>query len=53
MDKIKLVRFSDNNFELNVRADLENETVWLTQKQMSLLFGVSIDNSKKSLNIEN
>ena len=44
MDKFKLVRFSDNNFELDVRADLENETVWLTQKEMSLLFGVTTDN---------
>ena len=44
MDKFKLVRFTDNNFELDVRADLENETVWLTQKEMSLLFGVTTDN---------
>lgn len=47
----KLVRFTDNNFELDVRADSENETVWLTQKEMSLLFDVSIDNI--SLHIKN
>ena len=38
MDKFDLVRFSDNDFELDVRADSENETVWLTQKEISLLF---------------
>ena len=44
MDKFDLVRFTDNDFELDVRADSINETVWLTQKEMSLLFGVSADN---------
>ena len=44
MDKYQLVKFSDDGFELDVRADLQNETVWLTQKEMSLLFGVSTDN---------
>ena len=44
MDKFDLVRFTDENFELDVRADSENETVWLTQKEMSLLFDVSTDN---------
>ena len=44
MDKFDLVRFTDNDFELDVRADSENETVWLTQKEMALLFAVSTDN---------
>ena len=39
-DKFDLVRFTDNDFELDVRADSENETVWLTQDEMGLLFGV-------------
>ena len=39
-DKFDLVRFTDNDFELNVRADSENETVWLTQDEMGLLFDV-------------
>ena len=39
MDKFDLVRFTDNGFELDVRADSENETVWLTLDEMSLLFG--------------
>ena len=51
MDKFDLVRFTDNDFELDVRADSENETVWLTQKEMSLLFNVSVDNI--SLHIKN
>ena len=44
MNNFKMVRFTDNDFELDVRADSENETVWLTQKEMSLLFDVSSDN---------
>ena len=39
-DKFDLVRFADNDFELDVRADSENETVWLTQDEMARLFGV-------------
>ena len=38
--KFDLVRFTDNDFELDVRADSENETVWLTQDEMAKLFGV-------------
>ena len=51
MDKFDLVRFTDNDFELDVRADSNNETVWLTQKEMSLLFNVSVDNI--SLHVKN
>ncbi len=51
MNKFDLVKFTDNDFELDVRADSENETVWLTQKEMSLLFDVSVDNI--SLHIKN
>ena len=51
MDKFDLVRFTDNDFELDVRADSENETVWLTQKEMAILFAVSVDNI--SLHIKN
>ncbi len=40
MDKYELVRFTDENFELDVRADSENETVWLTQDEMAKLFDV-------------
>lgn len=51
MDKFELVKFTDNNFEINVRADIDNDTVWLTQKEMALLFEISIDNI--SLHIKN
>ena len=51
MDKFDLVRFTDNDFELDVRADSEKETVWLTQKEMAILFAVSVDNI--SLHIKN
>ena len=40
MDKFDLVRFTDEDFELDVRADSENETVWLTQEEIATLFGV-------------
>ena len=46
-----MVRFTDNDFELDVRADSENETVWLTQKEVAILFAVSVDNI--SLHIKN
>ena len=41
MDKFELVRFTDDGFELDVRADSENETVWLTQEEIALLFDAS------------
>ena len=41
MDKFDLVRFTDNDFELDVRADSENETVWLTQEEIAILFDAS------------
>ena len=40
MEKYDIVKFVDDDFELYVRADKENETVWLTQEEMSELFGV-------------
>ena len=41
-NKFDLVRFTDNDFELDVRADSENETVWLTQDEMAKLFDVNV-----------
>ena len=40
MDKFELVRFTDEDFELDVRTDSENETVWLTVEEIALLFSV-------------
>ena len=38
MQKYQLLKFEDGGFQLDVRTDLENETVWLTQDQIALLF---------------
>ena len=50
-------KFTDGDFELNVRFAIDENTVWLSQKEMALLFGVSIDSIslhiKKILKDEN
>lgn len=51
MKKYNLVVFNDENLELEVKVDKDNETVWLTQKQMAELFDVTTDNI--SLHIKN
>ena len=38
MNKLKLVKFTDKEFELDVHTDSENETVWLTKEEMAILF---------------
>lgn len=38
INKYQLVKFEDNDFTLDVHADVENETVWLTQDEMASLF---------------
>ena len=40
MENFKIVRFVDNSFEIDVRADINNETVWLSQDEMASLFNV-------------
>ena len=40
-DKFEIVKFVDNDFELDVRTDRENETVWLRAEEMALLFDVN------------
>ena len=49
--KYELIKFIDGEFSLDVKVNPKEETVWLTQKQMALLFNVSIDNI--SLHIKN
>lgn len=44
MNNYEIVKFIDNEFEIDVRTDRENDTVWLTQKEMASLFDVSTDN---------
>lgn len=38
MNKFDLVKFTDNDFELDVHVDVEHETVWLTQDEIAILF---------------
>lgn len=38
MDKFELVRFTDDGFELDVRADLQHDTVWLSLNDLCVLF---------------
>ena len=45
------VKFIDDNIELDVSIDPYSETIWLTQSQMSILFGVDI--SRISRHIKN
>ena len=42
MDKnYEIVKFVDNDFELDVRTDKENDTVWLRADEMATLFSVN------------
>lgn len=50
MNKYQLVKFSDDGFELDVRADVDNETVWLTAEEMAELFGVNRPDIVKHVN---
>ena len=40
--KYEIVKFVENQFVLDVRADKTNETVWLTQKEIAKLFDKSV-----------
>ena len=40
MSNYKIVKFIDNEFEIDVRTDKDNDMVWLTQDEMALLFDV-------------
>lgn len=39
MSDYEIVKFIDNEFEIDVRTDRENDTVWLSQEQIAKLFG--------------
>ena len=51
LNKYEVVKFIDDNIELDVNIDPYSETIWLTQSQMSILFGVDI--SRISRHIKN
>ena len=42
MENYQVVKFVDDDFTLDVRTDTQNETVWLTQSEMALLFDVDV-----------
>ena len=39
MSDYEIVKFIDNEFEIDVRTDRENDTVWLSQEQIAKIFG--------------
>lgn len=49
-NKYSVVKFVDNQFELDVRADKENETVWLNAEQIASLFGRDYKTIRKHIN---
>ena len=49
--KYELIKFNDGEFSLDVKVTPEEETVWLTQKDLTLLFNV--DKSRISRHIKN
>ena len=50
MNNYEMVKFTDNGFELDVRTDSENETVWLTADEMAQLFDVNRPDIVKHVN---
>ena len=38
MDNYKIIKFKENKFEMDVNVTPEEDTVWLTQEQISRLF---------------
>ena len=49
--KYELIKFEDGDFSLDVNVSPEEDTVWLTQKDLTVLFGV--DKSRISRHIKN
>ena len=43
-NKFEIIKFIDGDFSLDIRISPFDETVWLTQKEMALLFEVYTDN---------
>ena len=50
-NKYELIKFEDGEFSLDVNVSPDEETVWLTQKDLTLLFNV--DKSRISRHIKN
>ena len=50
MDKYEVVKFKDNEFEMDVNVSPFENTVWLAQKQMIELFNVSKSTISEHIN---
>ena len=51
MDKYEVIKFKDNELEMDVNVSPNEGTIWVTQKQMAILFDVDI--SRISRHIKN
>ena len=51
MEKYEIIKFKDNEFEMDVNVSPNEGTIWVTQKQMAILFDVDI--SRISRHIKN
>jgi hypothetical protein len=40
----KIVVYKDKKNNVQIKVDVDKDTVWLTQKEMAVLFGCSVDN---------
>ena len=49
-EKYEIVKFVDNGFELEVNVSPAENTVWLTQEQMTALFDVDQSRISRHLN---
>ena len=50
MEKYEVIKFKDDEFELDVKADKVNEIVWLNTEQMASLFGRDYKTIRKHIN---
>ena len=48
--KYEIVKFVDDGFELEVNVSPLEETVWLTQEQLSMLFSVDLSRISRHIN---
>ena len=39
MEKYEVIKFKDNEFEMDVNVSPNEETVWLTKEQIGILYG--------------
>ena len=50
MQNYEIVKFVDNEFELDVRTDKENDTVWLSTDEIAFLFDRDYSTIRKHIN---